>query len=397
MDFFDGRNYRVNKILLSAIGQWPYQSSKTSRTIVIVIAAIACTQFFTKICGMLSYIHDMDIVIECLIPIMVDISGMTKIMNSMLCVNELRALLDRIRCDFHSVRRSKDIEILQKYADNGKKFSTIYVCVMFTLTSVFMMMPLQELILHVTNETTRPMLHRVEYYIDMDKYYFPILIHGYLTVVICVTAIVAADAIFVIFVQHVCGLLIMTGSRIERAIQEEYFTGNDNPPIMKDKAYRNMVQCVHDHKAAISITFPSIYPRFVDLMELTYSKHFLFHAGLNMVAMSITGVGAVSKSDDPSELLRLVAVSWALLFHLCFECMNAQRLIDYSGYLHINLINLNWYDASPRTRKLILFMMMKTQPPCVLTAGGMFVLCMETFATIVKTAVSYFTFLRSAK
>lgn len=45
-------------------------------------------------------------------------------------------------------------------------------------------------------------------------------------------------------------------------------------------------------------------------------------------------------------------------------------------------INLNWYDASCRTKKLVLFMMMKTQSPCVLTAGGMFVLCMETFATV---------------
>lgn len=74
-----------------------------------------------------------------------------------------------------------------------------------------MLTPLPPLILHVANETNRPMLHRVEYYVDMNKYYFPILIHGYLTVVICVTSIVATDAIFMIFVQHVCGLFIITG------------------------------------------------------------------------------------------------------------------------------------------------------------------------------------------
>ncbi|KAF3054404.1 Odorant receptor 121 [Nylanderia fulva] len=386
MDFFDGRNYRVNKILLSAIGQWPYQSSRTSYIIVIVIAAIACSQFLAKLCSMFSDIRDMDIVIECLTPIMIDISGMTKVMNSMLCVNEMRALLDRVRDDFRSSRNSSDLEILQKCAENGRKFSTIYIYAMYTVTIIFMLTPVPPLIFHVANET-RPMLHRVEYYVDMDKYYFPILIHGYLTAVICVTSIVATDAIFVIFVQHVCGLFIVTSSRIERALQGEYLT-DANLPVSEDKAYRNMIQCVHNHREAI---------RFVNLIEAAYSKHFLFHAGLNMLAISITGVGAVTKSDDSSELLKLVAVSWALLFHLCFECLNAQKLIDYSGYLHTNLINLKWYDASPRTKKLVLFMMMKTQPPCVLTAGGMFVLCMQTFATIVKTAVSYFTFLRSAQ
>ncbi|KYM86183.1 hypothetical protein ALC53_04150 [Atta colombica] len=342
------------------------------------------------LCGMFSYIHDMDIVIECLVPLMVDVSGMTKIMNSVLYMNEIRALLDRIRDDFYSLRNSNDIKMLEKYANSGKKSSTIYVCVMYILTVAFLLMPLQPLILQVTN-VTRPMLHRVEYYVDMEKYYFHILIHGYFTAIICVTSIVATDAIFVIFMRHACGLFIITGSRIEQAVQEIYLTSDVNPPIIKDTAYRNMIQCVHDHRAAI---------RFVNLIEIVYSKHFLFHAGLNMIAMSVTGVGAVTKSNDLSELLRLIAVSCALLFHLCFECINAQRLIDYSGYLHTNLyvfhvlakceqalicncrINLNWYNASPRTKKLVLFMMMKTQPPCVLTAGGMFVLCMETFATV---------------
>jgi len=146
---------------------------------------------------------------------------------------------------------------------------------MYILTVAFLLMPLQPLILQVTN-VTRPMLHRVEYYVDMDKYYFHILIHGYFTAIICVTSIVATDAIFVIFMRHACGLFIITGwvtafhgkrfeglflfsilyrypwsSRIEQAVQEIYLTSDVNPPIIKDTAYQNMIQCVHDHRAAI--------------------------------------------------------------------------------------------------------------------------------------------------
>lgn len=42
---------------------------------------------------MFSYIHDMDVVIECLIPIMIDVAGITKITNSILYVNEVRAII----------------------------------------------------------------------------------------------------------------------------------------------------------------------------------------------------------------------------------------------------------------------------------------------------------------
>lgn len=159
------------------------------------------------------------------------------------------------------------------------------------LTVVFMLMPFQPLIFRVANATTRPMLHRVEYYVDMDKYYFPIFIHGYFTAIICVTSIVANDAIFIIFMQHACGLFIITGwvtasgrksdwgfsqfplsqfyvvypwsSRIKQAIQEAYLIGDANPSITKDMAYQNLVQCVHDHKAAIrfvSFALRSLYP-----------------------------------------------------------------------------------------------------------------------------------------
>lgn len=49
----------------------------------------------------------------------------------------------------------------------------------------------------------------------------------------------------------------------------------------------------------------------------------------------------MTKSDDLSEFLRLVAVSCALLFHLCLECINAQSLMDYSGNLHTTLYVYN--------------------------------------------------------
>lgn len=161
---------------------------------------------------------------------------------------------------------------------------------LYTLMVIFMLTPLPPLIFHGANETTRPLLHIVEYYVDMDKYYFPILIHGYLTVIICVTSIVATDAIFVIFVQHVCGLFIVTGwvalsflrrdlakelsprlmllflymysSRLERALQEKHVT-DTNLPITEDKAYRNMIQCVQDHRGAIRFVSFAQVPSFI--------------------------------------------------------------------------------------------------------------------------------------
>lgn len=77
---------------------------------------------------------------------------------------------------------------------------------------LFMLVPLQSLLLHSSsNDTARPLLHQVEYYIDMDKYYYPILIHGYATAIIFVSIAIAADTMYVIMIQHVCGLFKIIG------------------------------------------------------------------------------------------------------------------------------------------------------------------------------------------
>jgi len=77
---------------------------------------------------------------------------------------------------------------------------------------LFMLVPLQSLLLSSSsNDTTRLLLHQVKYYIDMEKYYFPILIHGYITAIICVSVAIAADTMYVIVVQHVCGLFMIIG------------------------------------------------------------------------------------------------------------------------------------------------------------------------------------------
>lgn len=89
----------------------------------------------------------------------------------------------------------------------------IYLGAFYSALTLFMLVPLlQPLLLDSSsNNTARPLLHRVEYYIDMNKYYFPILVHGYATAIICVSIAIAADTMYVIMIQHVCGLFKIIG------------------------------------------------------------------------------------------------------------------------------------------------------------------------------------------
>lgn len=52
---------------------------------------------------------------------------------------------------------------------------------------------------------------RVEYGHTIDRYFYPILIHGYLTVFSHVTATVATDTLYISLVQHACGMFSVVG------------------------------------------------------------------------------------------------------------------------------------------------------------------------------------------
>ncbi|XP_011864764.1 PREDICTED: odorant receptor 9a-like isoform X1 [Vollenhovia emeryi] len=388
MQFFDGRNYRINKVLLSCVGQWPYQTNRSSNAIIVIIVSLAGTQFIAKICGLLS-IDNVDVFIDSLSPMVVDIGCGVKLITCILKATEIRALFDQIQYDWQLLMTSPYIKILKNYAQNGRTFTIIYASAFYSALVFFMLVPLQPLLLgSSSNDTARPLLHQVEYYIDMEKYYFPILIHGYVTAVICVSIAIAADTMYVIVVQHVCGLFMIIGQQLEKSVKEGNLEINFKPSIKDDKPYENIVNNIYAHKRAL---------RFASLIEAAFSQMFLIIAGFNMLIISMTGVTAVTNVDQPEEFLRQITFSCALLVHLFFESFQAQRLIDHSTYIHTSLMNIAWYQTSSRTRKILIFMIMKTREPCVLTAGKMFVISMDTFSTIVRTSVSYFTMLRSVQ
>ncbi|XP_047369694.1 uncharacterized protein LOC124957080, partial [Vespa velutina] len=374
MDFFDGSHYRINKVLLSFIGQWPYQTISRRNITLSILFLLAGTQMIAKMCALITSFHDMDVLLENLAPFIVDLGGIIKIINCALKTEKMKILIDRIQTDIISYTKAGEVNILKKYAKDGRRFTIIYAGFLYTAMVIFMITPLKPVIFNTLNETSeRPLIHHVEYFVDTQRYYYFIILHSYVTIVICVSTIVAIDTMFLIFIQHACGLFSTIGYQLHHVADNETFDFDINPSIKHDKSYKYMAECVYRHKKAIE---------FADLMESYYSTSFFLQAGLNMIGMSITGLQAVTYMDETNKFLQQLAFSYAQLAHLFFESINAQRLMDHSDRMIEYLINVEWYQTSIRTRKVINFMLIRSRVPCTLTAANMFVISMETFSAV---------------
>ncbi|KAG7207339.1 hypothetical protein KM043_009004 [Ampulex compressa] len=387
MDFFDGRHFKINKVLLCLIGQWPFQSREISTGILVLMILLAGTQFLTKVFGLISAYGDVSHVLECLGPIIADIGSVIKLLNAIFKADRMKQLMKRIENDWSSVEALPEYSILSAYAENGRKFTLVYSGVLYSSVTLFMAMPILPILLDKNgNVTEMSIIDNVEYYVNTEEYFYPIVLHAYVTICIVTTIVISLDSIFVVFVQHVCGLFSILGYRLENLTQGDGLCIELRPSLEDDEAFRNIVKCVRMHNEAIE---------FANHLESVYSTSFLLQAGFNMVIISITCVQAVTNLDDLHELVKQLALQVAILFHLFFESFQAQQLIDHSARVHENLMSTKWYRTSLRTRRIINFMIMRTRLPLKLTAGKVFPISMETFSLIVRTSMSYFTLLRS--
>lgn len=79
-----------------------------------------------------------------------------------------------------------------------------------------MLVPMAPLILDIVapmNESypKHLMFPQIEFLLDFEKYYFPLLLHGYLGTFCYLTILIAIDTMFMVYIQHACAKFVMLG------------------------------------------------------------------------------------------------------------------------------------------------------------------------------------------
>ena len=94
----------------------------------------------------------------------------------------------------------------------------------YIVTIIFMMQPALPKILStlkiVDNNVTGEFPFPVDYYgLDLDRYYYYLLLHSVIAVTSILTVISAADTMFIVHVQHACAMFTIVGWVIRNDIR----------------------------------------------------------------------------------------------------------------------------------------------------------------------------------
>nr|XP_012231787.1 PREDICTED: uncharacterized protein LOC105677627 [Linepithema humile] len=185
MDFFDTRYFRINKLFLSFVGLWPYQTSFMKiLTLSFAIYGVTIT-CLPQIVYLFKHTDDLDNLVELMPTLTGGIICVMKVIsliyNSEKALLQFKMLLQHIREDWNNLLTKQEIQILTHYADNSRKFTLAYSISIFGFVWSYSLIPLIAPILDVIsplNETRPKKFPQLgEYFLNQEKYYYPLMLN----------------------------------------------------------------------------------------------------------------------------------------------------------------------------------------------------------------------------
>ncbi|XP_018358398.1 PREDICTED: odorant receptor 13a-like [Trachymyrmex cornetzi] len=319
----------------------------------------------------------------------------SKLLIIMLNSEKVKICLNTIQKDWQSVNTDVERIILQQHTRYGQYLATFYAVFVHTMTTLFMLKPIiVSLITDDISNTTKssiPIASRlpfnVEYGEKFNQYIYLIAIHNYMAVFTRSFATIAVDNLYYVLIQHACGMFSIIGNVLENIGKNnanDFIAKSDK---IKDNNYSKTLHCLRRHLDVIE---------FAENIEALFTKIFLINLNLNMICGSLAGLQVLMNLErNTSDISVPIIIYTAQFIHLFLHFWNAQFLLDYSVLPYKSICKANWYYTSQKCQKLLLLIMNRTTTPCKITAGKIVILSIESFATVLKTSISYLTMFRS--
>ncbi|XP_018311018.1 uncharacterized protein [Mycetomoellerius zeteki] len=276
-----------------------------------------------------------------------------------------------------------DVSILIAEVTMCRSLFAVYI---YTSMALFMMIPMSpqimDIVMPLNDSRPRKLLIEVEYRVDREKYYYPILFHSYVAIILCISIVVCVDTTYISYVEHGCGLFAAIGYRLEHIISKGHIDKTSYFAKSKERTYQDVevedtcfkekaifyefVTCLQKHQLAI---------QYVRVLESSFTLSTGIQLLCNVVGISLIGIQVINNLDNTENIIRYTALWLASFFHLLCMTLPGQRLMDHS---------LNVFNSVSIV-------------PCTLTAGKLYVMSMVNYSSVIQTAMSYFTTFSSLK
>ncbi|XP_031775617.1 odorant receptor 22b-like isoform X1 [Apis florea] len=375
---------KVNKIFGLIIGVWPYQNYRLKMAERFISITVMMSSFVTQVAHIVLNPTIEKVAMN--LPYSIASFGtFVKMGNYFLDETKLITILNHIFEDWAAIKTKEEYEIMYKYSRRGL-FITISYFLHIGVTEIFMLMwpmvpPILDIIMPLNVSRKRILLYPAYFWLDDEKYY--VLLLGHMIIAILMTCFIfcACDTNYVYAVQHACGLLAIAKYRFKNVCKDLNDKENHAMPLEKIK-YKSICESIKAHQHTL---------KYLKLIENSYHTYLFISLGLLIMAISVS----LLEVANGSRKLVQATYLFAQLFHTFILTVQGQFVINELQDVYESIYESPWYTFSPRIRSLYVLSLRSCLNFPTLTAGGLIVLNLQSFAEIIKAAVSYYTVMQT--
>ncbi|XP_071638279.1 uncharacterized protein [Temnothorax longispinosus] len=244
----------LNRILLLAIGLWPYQQSRLTQFQFNLLFAILMTSIIFQLTTFITTLkYTSDFIAMVLSSVSFFIICMIIYYSFRVNIKVVKKLLIQLQHVCNELRDKNEIVIIEKYGYIAKCYTVaLTVTGICTVSIIIQLLTLSDDVPSTNVTRPRRMQLVTEYFVDQEKYFFLILLHTNTAVCIGFTAMIATGTMFIAYFKFICGMFKISSYRIERAVKINILQNI----TLKNKTLRSedLISAVDIHRQAIQLS-----------------------------------------------------------------------------------------------------------------------------------------------
>ncbi|KAF7383491.1 hypothetical protein HZH66_012841 [Vespula vulgaris] len=375
MEILVDRFYKLNYRLLSFLGLWPYKKSGLYHVCLINIPMLSLN--IIQLLKLYTCKGNFNIMKDILPVWIASTIIVVKYYLFDLSLLDVKLLMDNMIIDWNMWKSKEEIEIMKKFARSGRIFTLVYTIYIYVFVILLLLVtfipPLMDVIIPLNESRHMELPTHGEYFVDEEKHFYLIYCYMAVTIMISITVLIATDTQLMVFCCHVSGTFAVIGFRLEHFLKE-HATLDGLSDLQRKECYKHVSLSIKGHKRALE---------FVKRMESLFSYSLLVQCGLNVICMSICLYQIAVLYGESIQIIKFIAFVLCELFHLFIASLSGQTIIDHSSDVYIKAYSGLWYEAPIEVRKLLILIMRRSFKPSQLTAGKIFIYCLDGFSMVI--------------
>ncbi|XP_014616985.1 PREDICTED: LOW QUALITY PROTEIN: uncharacterized protein LOC106794079 [Polistes canadensis] len=396
--------------------------------------------------------NDLNIVLEVSSVLLMILLGISKALVCTINSTNVEILINFLLTEFWEYAiNNTSYRNLEKYAMQAKNITKGYLFLIFNALLIFFMLPLIDIFIlkykGILSNDSNSFPFMASY---PDFFYeFPLYEITYtsqvIATVICGLLILATDTLIATAIIHTCGHFVTLQKNLNNLnkscnmVYSILFYAANFPKIQYIQVIiilglstsisgKKIGKNNKTYKIPINTKYKIQYCRFCEIMENNFSLMLLLQTvsssliiclvGVQVSIVSIKKLNILSGLTDSTKLMKyfsylIMALSQLLLFcfpgdQLIYEVIksNLQKYINVyycnkciisykSSMVSKTVYSIKWYQISTPIKSEICMMILRSQKPCYITAGKIYVMHLENFNAILNTSLSYFMVLKN--